>query len=265
MKHYISVTTDSTKYSKLMVKADLCEVLKEACHKAPDRKEDCWLISSGYSDDLPKYTREEFNFQYLDTMSIDCDNKGRDPRIIEKWREQMGEYQWVMWETASSTREHPRFRAIVMLDAKIPWINEPEKLTKKSIHSEFEEWDDDHASWFFTPNKAKLGTFYGNTGKPYPSYNILYRIRLQQTIAQANLKPLESCVKSRRETPDGWRHLPSVKKCLDGLCIGERDNALCAACYAMDKNGYKEHIPEFLDECVVESSFKDKWRKRYSR
>ena len=65
--------------------------------------------------------------------------------------------------------------------------------------------------------------------------------------------------------PQGWRHLPSVKKCLDGLCIGERDNALCAACYAMDKNGYKEHIPEFLDECVVESSFKDKWRKRYSR
>ena len=61
--------------------------------------------------------------------------------------------------------------------------------------------------------------------------------------------------------PSTW--LINVKKCLDGLHKGERDDSLNAACYAMDKNGYREHIREFLDEVFCERSIKEKFYRKF--
>lgn len=275
MEHYVSVNMESGKSSTLMVKARLGDVLKEALYKAPDQKDDCWLVSNGYSDKGGKYTREEFNFQWIDTILIDCDNgKNNDPstwdkNLMEKFKLEYEPYSYLLWETYSSTPERPKFRAILLLDRKIEWINEPEKFTKHAIQQHFARWVDDKASWFFTPPKGKVNTFVAHKGIPYPSAPILSIINLNREMWKLN-QPSKAELWNRKNlcpkwehNPDGWRNFKAVKKCLEGLNVGERDNSLSAACYAMDKNGYRNAIPQFLDEVVCDTSIKNKFRHRY--
>jgi hypothetical protein len=131
---------------------------------------------------------------------------------------------------------------------------------------------DEKASWFFTPTLDKLPTIFDHVaGHWFPCETIQREIEKAKSL-ETQKKSIMAIAQMRRHptchverNAEGWRYLPSVKKCLEGLSKGERDNALCAACYAMDKNGYRDAIPQFLDECVVDYSFKTKWRRRYSR
>ncbi len=72
-------------------------------------------------------------------------------------------------------------------------------------------------------------------------------------------------ISTRTHSSNGWRNLPSVKRCLEGLRKGERDDAINKACYGMRKNGYASDIPTFLDEIVVPNEFKAKFRNKYAR
>ena len=49
-----------------------------------------------------------------------------------------------------------------------------------------------------------------------------------------------------------------MKRCLEGLHKGERDEAINRACYGMRENGYASYIATFLDEIVVPNEFKIK-------
>lgn len=269
MEHYISVNLEGGIGSTLMTKAPLGEVLKEALVKAPEHKEDCWLVSNGYSDKGGRYTREEFNFTSIDTILIDCDNskESPDPSLLDKFKIEYEPYSYFLWETASSTVACPKFRAILLLDRKIEWINEPEKFTKHAIQQHFARWIDDKASWFFTPPKGKVNTFVAHKGKPYPSARILSLVNLNKELWEMK-QPSKAALWDRenlyqKNNPEGWRNLPSVKKCLEGLNVGERDNSINAACYAMNKNGYRNSIREFLDEVPVEETIKSKFRRKY--
>ena len=274
MEHYLSSNINCGTWGTLMVKTPLAEVLKDALANAPERKEDCRLVSNGYSDKMNKYTREEFNFTSLDTILLDCDNNKEHPdtELIDKFKDEHEPYSYFLWETASSTPSCPKFRAILLLDMKIEWINEPEKFTKHAIHQHFARWIDDKASWFFTPTRGKVSTFVAHKGKPYPSAPIVSLANLNRQIwdmkqmSKAASWDRNNLFMGRKQNPEGWRNLPSVKKCLEGLHVGERDNSLNAACYAMNKNGYSESINTFLDEVSsVDEPTKRKFRNKYKR
>ena len=143
---------------------------------------------------------------------------------------------------------------------------------KKAVFNEFNEFADERASWFYTPTRDKLDTICENkTGKWYSSKAIIETAnRLEKEDKMKRDREMLLAMKWRLRHPEGfqqkagsWRNLPSVKHCLEGLYVGERDDSLCKACYAMNKNGYRANIPEFLDECDVPFEMKAKWRGRY--
>lgn len=266
MKHYISIC--GSKGDKEAQKIDLFEwsVLVTQPQYAAKEKDDSMLVFNGYSDLYDKYPRPEVNLTSASSVFIDCDNPNADPDIMEKWRNLMKDYDWMIYETASSTKERPKFRAIVPLENEIPW----NKYTKKAIFQLFDEFADTHASWFFAPTLDKLDTIEENTtGRWMPVDGIMTRankIRDDEQIAES----IRTLLQMKRELnggyekrEDSWRFLPSVKKCLEGLHQGERDSSLNAACYAMDKNGYRDHIREFLDEVLCDRSIKAKFYHKY--
>lgn len=120
-----------------MVKAPLKQVLVESTRLAPQRKEDCCLVSNGYNDRGGKYTWAEHNFEWINTILLDVDNPQSFPSLLDKFKCEHAQYDYVLWETASSSVDRPKFRVILLLDKKIPWINEPQKFTKDAIRQTF--------------------------------------------------------------------------------------------------------------------------------
>ncbi len=274
MKHYISICRERGTKCDEAVKVELCEAMTALTQAENTReaKHDNFLLFPAYSSTSDKYPRLEAAVDRFSVVVLDCDNDESHPdaNIIDKWKEQMSGYDYLIYETASSTPACPKFRIILPLDDELEWS----KNAKKAIFHRFRQLADFKASWFFSPNTPKLSTVYDHEGKrEFPAtvlkkdIEVLDRCdqieEMNRTLAQAKHNRWLEAHPDYKDNPDNWRKLPSVKKCLDGLKVGERDNALCAACYAMDKNGYREHIPIFLDECDVERSFKDKWLKRY--
>lgn len=269
MEHNISICLESGEYANTMMKMPLVPALKEALLKSPEQKSDCWLISNGYSDKGGKYTRAEHNFNWIDTILLDVDNKQHDPTLLDQFKEEYGQYDYIIWQTASSTHDCPKFRVIILLDKKIPWLNEPKKYTKNAIKQMFAKWTDDNASWYFSPTRGKLDTVEHHLGNPFPASKIEWMMNSMKQLEEA-LKPssaaewdLEQNRKTYEPNPEGWRNFKVVKKCLEGLNVGERDNSINAACYAMNKNGYRNSIREFLDEVPVEETIKSKFRRKY--
>ena len=85
----------------------------------------------------------------------------------------------------------------------------------------------------------------------------------RRVLEKARMMTRGSWSDERTPSKEGWRKLPSVKYCLGGLTKGERDQSICKACYAMDKLGYREFIPEFIDELLVPQEFKLKFKNKY--
>ena len=268
MKHYISICADLR--STTATKCDLFEwsVLVTQPQFAKKNKEDSMLVFNGYCSTENEYPRKESSLNKTSSIFIDCDNPSSDPNIIDKWRERMSGYDYLIYETASSTPERPKFRAIIPMDGEVDW----NKYVKRAVFNMFSEFADPKASWFFSPTLDKLDTIEENTtGRWFPAHVVVEQAtRLKQLDDDsASLRALTQLRHTLgrtvefKQNSEGWRNLPSVKKCLEGLHVGERDNALCAACYAMDKRGYRSSIREFLDECDVEIEFKNKWKSRY--
>ena len=265
MKHYVSINKTSGNQATDTVKMELTQALREAMLKAPEDKHDCWLMTHGYSDTSNEYRRKEENFNKLDTILLDFDNELKtvgedgklheevlDPNLMENFVNEFKQYDFIIWESASSTKDWPRFRALFILDKPIEFLigEDGVKYTKRAIVSIFAKYKPDKvASWFFTPTKSKLNTVRRNRGIAFPSDRVSW---LATSLMKSAMMRSELFESSRDDTqteknPEGWRNLPSVKKCLGGLCQGERDNSLNAACYAMNKNGYRGSIPEFLN------------------
>ena len=265
MKHYISICSD--RFAHEAKKIDLFEwsQLATQTNYAADKKEDSMLVFNGYSSVEETYPRLESHLTNTSSIFIDCDNPTSDPYIINKWRERMKDFDWMIYETSSSTKEHPKFRAIVPLADEIPW----NKYTKNAILQLFSDFADPKASWFFSPTKDKLPTIEENaTGKWMPVDSILAKadaIKANEQMANSlmALKQMKWQSSNKPHREDNWRFLPSVKHCLKGLMKGERDNSLNAACYAMKQCGYKDKIPEFLDEVICDNEIKRKFRNRY--
>ena len=191
-----------------------------------------------------------------------------DKDLMKKFEEEYKQYDYIIWESASSTKEWPKFRVIFLLDKPIEFVIEDGvKYTKKAIISIFSKFKPDQkASWYFTPTKSKVATVRRNKGIPFPSERLSWMTtsmmktrQLYNTLNEHKLKELRT---EHERNPDGWRNLPSVKRCLDGLVQGERDSKLNQACYAMKKLGYGDKIIEFIEEVELTSNLpKDMVRK----
>ena len=201
----------------------------------------------------------------INVLFIDCDNENSDRGILEKFHSDMKEYTYLTWETFSSTEERPKFRALIPLDKTIQYT----KDVKKSVAHIFEEYSDQKASWYFAPDALHLRTLHFNKGTLFPSEHItsfaekLKRDRemteaMFERIARARAKDADY-----KRNEDGWRNFESVKYCLGGLTKGERDQSISKACYAMANRGYRDKIPEFLDELIVPQEFKNKFKNKY--
>lgn len=254
--HYVSMNLSRGRTDTLMERRPLADALRQAIQNAPEGKHDCWLISNGYKDTSGKYTREEFNFQWIDTILLDVDNHGNDAELLERFKSEFERYSYILWQTASSTIECPKFRAIFPLDRKVAWVNEPRKYTKLAIRSIFSKWTDDKASWYFTPTRGKLNTILSHRGESYPAANIEWTMNSMKSLdlaikhSTSNEFDVDNLFKGKRErNPDGWRNFKTVKECLGhSLPPHERHDPLFKACSAMALNGYKDAIPQFLSE-----------------
>lgn len=269
-KHLISVNIEAGITDNVMVRMILEDAMREVCEKAPKQKADCWLISNGYSISTSRYERKENNFQWIDTVLLDVDNKSSDPNLLNEFRDEYSNYEYWLWETASSKPECPKFRVIFPLDKHVEWINSPSKITKNAIKQHFGKYTDDNASWYFSPVSGKLDTVIHHIGHEYPSSKLLSEMdeikhNMETSLLASNIRQSLQSYRGgiRERNPDGWRFIPCVKKCLDGLSEGERDKSLHAACWVMDKYGYKDKIPQFLDEVVCDRSVKAKFYRRF--
>lgn len=274
MTHYISVSEDAGTMGKTALRVPLYDAVEHFPDIARLNKLDNTLLFGGYFDVPDSYSRlEGQEYMKMNVVFIDCDN-GKDGQpltwdkdIIKKFKADMEKYQYVIWETYSSTTERPKFRALIPLDATLNYT----KDVKQAVFQVFRDYADPRASWFFAPDTKHLPTVYHKAdGELFPSCHIK---RLADEIARTR-RMFEAEIERRcsmrkvfnldaEHNPEGWRHLPTVKKCLEGLAKGERDNSLNAACYAMTKNNYKDKIPQFLDEVDCELALKNKFRRQY--
>ena len=274
MTHYISVSEDAGTMGKTALRVPLYDAVEHFGDIARLNKLDNTLLFGGYFDIPDPYSRlENQEHMKMNVVLIDCDN-GKDGQphtwdkdIIQKFKADMEKYQYVIWETYSSTPERPKFRALIPIDATLKFT----KDIKHAVFQVFRDYADPRASWFFAPDTRHLSTVYHKVeGELFPSCHIL---KLAQEIERTR-KMFEAEIERRsamrkvfhkdaEHNPDGWRNLPSVKHCLEGLMKGERDNSLNAACYAMKQYGYKDKIPQFLDEVICDNEIKRKFRNRY--
>ena len=267
MTHYISICKEQGTTCNFAVKAPLSECLAYLVRPENSRanKTDNYLLFPAYSHDKDEYPRWESQVDRFSVIVLDCDNDQNDPNIIDKFKEQMKLYNYLIYETYSSTKECPKFRAIIPLDDELVWS----KSAKKAIFERFKDIADFKASWFFSPDSNHLDTIYEHDGIEYSASSLLEDIRRiedRQKFDEEMFKfksRLNSCRYKPQHQEDGWRRLPTVKKCLDGLMKGERDNSLYLACRALDLNGYRDKIPQFLDEVSCDSSIKNKFRRQY--
>lgn len=267
MKHYISVCAEPGNRCQEAGKVELEEAMRFL--STPDlagvEKSDCVLVFNGYSGTKERYLRNEGELDRFSTIFIDCDNPESDPDAMAKFEDAMQGYDYWLYETFSSTPESPKFRAIIPMDEELEWS----KYAKSAVFHTFSKFADPKASWFYSPTSNRLGTVrHHETGRLFPARVVKKRvddIRRKEEVqsAKSSKFALWNAIYGKERNPDGWRFLPSVKKCLEGLTKGERDDSLNKACFAMNKNGYRSNIPEFLDEVDVPNDMKSKFRGRY--
>ena len=269
MEHFISISTKRGIYAPKAKKVVFEKIFPLLCEEkiASEEKQNSILIFNGYSSVLGSYRRLESEINRFSTIFLDVDNTQMNQNIIQEFKQEYRDFEFFLYETFSSTKEHPKFRAIILLDDELNW----NKSAKKAIFNLFRKYADEKASWFFTPTKNKLGTVHHNEGKLYPASKLKEKIeeeerreRMKRTNQIIKQFQINTWMKNNNiEKKLSWRNLPSVKHCLDGLVVGERDSSINSACYALLKNGYKDFIHEFLSEVSCDSSILSKFAKRY--
>ena len=276
MEHYFSYMIEGGRAAKKSLRLSIEEsfnILWTPEHTKAIEKGTGSLMAMGYDNTKESLDeRKEALFTHMSVMMIDCDNLTYDKDIMNKFSDYLTNYEYWTYESASSTPDRPKFRAIVPLDAEIEWT----QFNKKAIGHLFSMFVDEGASWFEEPLLPKLNTIIHHKGKLFPSKilsKIIEDLKRQYEEAESSRQFNElkfSLYKMRHpeQNSSSWRNLPSVKKCLSGLSKGERDSSINAACYAMNKNGYGRNISEFLDEISMTSNlprdminkFKQKYR-----
>lgn len=184
---------------------------------ARDIKENCVLMTMGYkdvgADPAPtSYPRREDSFTHQSVIMIDCDNNKGAPNadIIKEFQEEFKDYEYVLWETSSSTQTKPKFRAVFPLSEAIAWS----KANKKAIQQLFAKYQDEAASWFYLPTIDKLGTFVRHEGVAFDAgciKSLVANIELQEQVANAQ-RILHQELHPKSNDNDSDAHVENLKK-----------------------------------------------------
>lgn len=138
------------------------------------------LMSMGYHSDRTELgSRRESEFNSLDCIMIDCDgvqdeDGNVDKDAIEHFCKFAESYDFVLWQTSTSTAEKPKFRVLIPLTRTVKWTN----YTKKAIARLFCKWTDPKASWHEEPLAPKIGTMIVHDGKQFPA-EVLEKVEKQ--------------------------------------------------------------------------------------
>lgn len=246
-RHELSICTEPGKYAKKATRTTLDDVMNHLVDAAARQKHDCYLICAGYNPDAPDaIPRRESEMPMTDTVLIDCDNDDSDPDIIRKFEEENAQIEYHLWETASSTPEKPKFRAIIPLDNPVKY----DSATKKAIAQIYAKWQDEAASWFYLPTEDKLPSYRHHKGHLQNTAQLEFLAEKIRTGAQVKLD-MTDLLLPRRKLRGDWHHLPSVKKVLTNTFTIGRDCAIYGATFAMTHCGYgNADIQDFLDEAA---------------
>ena len=236
-----------------------------------EEKTDAYLISNGYSNE-DTCGRKEENFTEINSILLDCDNEQADKDLLKKFDCEYFQLEKVVYQTASSTSEKPKFRVIIPLDEPISLTgNIKMRHIKKAVAKIFEKYTDPKASWFFTPTKDKIETIKYYSGQAFKSWDLIQKANEFTAVEALDNACFEEKAKLYNgDNPEGWRNFQAVKDCFTDLREGNRDDLINAACYAMQKNNFtKADIREFLSEIPpVGKDFKDiivKFTNKYCR
>lgn len=260
MKHYISVGTDAK--SNDCARISLEEALRFLLvpENASEEKGG-WLFHPAYNESEQNYKRWESQMDKFSTIMIDCDNKTKDPDIINKWYEAMGGYDFIIYETYSSTKELPKFRAIIPMDEELQWS----KNAKIAIFNTFTQFTDDKATWYFAPTRNKLNTVKANNaGRKFPAkllkekidtLNLIEQIQNTQRVLEQSKweERKEMGLVKERERKD-YHELPLVQEYLSSF-KGERNSSAHKAACSMFARGYSDfEIKSMLSEGPLDRS-----------
>lgn len=220
-----------------------------------------WLFHPAYIASDKPYMRLESKLERFSVIMIDCDNKTNDPDIINKWFAAMGCYDFIIYETYSSTKECPKFRAIIPMDEELQWS----KNAKTAIIDTFAQFTDKQASWYYAPTRNKLDTVRANkAGIKFPAKTLKDRIgtlELMEKIEE-NQRALEHAKWEDRKQA-GWvrergrkdyHELPLVQEYMSAF-KGERNSTAYKAACSMFARGYEDYeIKSMLNEGPLERS-----------
>lgn len=268
----LSVATERGINSKQLKKAsgtvkELANWLKDV---ATDTKEktDANLISNGYCD-KEECARKEENFKEINSILLDCDNEQADKDLLTKFMHENIQLEKIVYQTASSTPEKPKFRVIIPLDEPISLTgNIKMRHIKKAVAEIFKKYTDPKASWFFTPTSNKIETIKYYSGQAYKSWNIISLANNYVGEDAINNSYFEVKSQYNNGNNSGWRNFKTVKDCFAGIVKGERDDKIYDACYAILKHFSKVEVREFLDQLFSEQpqlkkEFEAKFRNQY--
>lgn len=258
MNYYISVSTDakSNDAARISLQEALHFILKP--ENASEEKGG-WLFHPAYNDTTPTYKRWENQMTKCSTIMIDCDNKNKDPDILNKWHEAMKDYDYIIYETYSSTKELPKFRAIVPLDEEMVWS----KHMKMAIVHTFSQFSDEKATWYFAPTRNKLNTFKVNKGtRKFPSSSLVPAIQSLAMMEQIEMTQRlldHSKYLQRKEmglvkeyARKDYHELPLVQEYFSAV-QGERNSSAHKAACSMFARGYENHeVKAMLSEGPLE-------------
>lgn len=169
MEHYFSYMIEGGRAAKKSLRLSIEEsfnILWTPEHTKAIEKGTGSLMAMGYDKTKESLDeRKEALFTHMSVMMIDCDNLTYDKDIMRKFEDYLTNYEYWTYESASSTPDRPKFRAIVPLDAEIEWT----QFNKKAIGHLFSMFVDEGASWFEEPLLPKLNTIKHHEGKLFPA------------------------------------------------------------------------------------------------
>ena len=265
---HVACCTEGGRFAKTATTRELGELLASLGDPSEyPSKENSTLIFGGYSS-APTYGRRESDLELMDCIMIDCDNNDSDPDIMDTFEQRFSQYEYYLYETASSTEECPRFRALFPMDSTVDLKKHDIKNIKKVVYELFSGFADKAASWFYLPTTGCPVRHH--EGERYPSESIVrsadFMTKVDEMNRENRRKIAEESSVSRKHDVNwvlnnlnvaAWLNTPFPNKHGNGdLSHNGMYRAIVTAAAANCQEAY---------DIIREKALRDKWTPREIR
>ena len=119
-----------------------------------------WYFSDGYNTDEYRYGRTQDNFNAADCMVLDIDGGCTIDEMNEFIDSYYGNAYHYIYETYSSTAEHPKFRVILPLTSSLHFYDEDYVRAFKHVKCQmFPDWQDPNCQLGYFACYTKIQTY----------------------------------------------------------------------------------------------------------